>query len=178
MLKPVRSKRGARRVAPSDVNVRSGIAPPAWLSPDARAHWERLAPDLVAAKLLGSPDVIAFGRYCTNLARWLALIVEIGRDGETYVTESEHGTMRRIDPRVTVAFRLEQLLLAIEDRFGLNPAERQRIFADRANRNVTPDLFTEMQRATPVQPASGTAPVAPIDDEDDIFGVTGAAPLQ
>jgi P27 family predicted phage terminase small subunit len=90
------------------------------------------------AKLLTIADVETFGRYCRNFARWLKLQRELDTDGETYVSESQHGTLKRANPAFIMADRLERMLLATEDRFGLNPAERQRIMAARAQKPAAP----------------------------------------
>jgi phage terminase small subunit len=53
--------------------------------------------------------------------------------------------VRRAHPAFIVADRLERQLLAAEDRFGLNPAERQRLYAARSASPdpATRDLFTD-----------------------------------
>ena len=117
------------------------IAPPAWLATakrkgerksEALEIWKRLAPRLMSLKLLTPSDVETFARYCRNFARWLAMNRLIDKEGEVYESESQWGKLRRVNPAYLVADRLERQLLAAENNFGLNPAERQRIFAARA----------------------------------------------
>lgn len=123
---------------------------------DARKIWDRLAPRLTAQKLLAPTDAETFGRYCVNFARWLKMQTELNKSGETYWTESQHGKMKRIDPAFVIASRLERDLQSAEASFGLNPAERQRIFAARAAAGgLAGDLF-----ATPPQAAGHEAPPA------------------
>ena len=43
--------------------------PPEWLSPDAFAEWERLAPDLIRKGVLTSWDVEEFAAWCDAVAR-------------------------------------------------------------------------------------------------------------
>lgn len=138
-----------------------GVVPPPWLKGDGLGIWQRRAPHLVAMRLLTQTDAEAFGRYCRNFARWLNMQKAMDDVGETYVTESQHGTMRRLTPEFMASDRLERLLAAAEDRFGLNPAERQRIMAQRANANLG-DLFGAPQPAAkaPAQPAAKDAPPA------------------
>ena len=59
-------------------------------------------------------------------------------EGETYESESAHGKLKRAHPAFLIADRLERQLLAAEDRFGLNPAERQRLYAARAAQPAFP----------------------------------------
>lgn len=140
----------AQTVVPALV---SGARPPSWLKADHGLQiWERLSPTLAQAKLLTAADADAFGRYCRNFARWLKLQDEMDTGGETYISESQHGTLKRANPAFIMADRLERMLLALEDRFGLNPAERQRIMAARAQSATTGDLFP------------GVAP-KPVDDK-------------
>lgn len=109
-----------------------GLQPPVWLKKEGLKIWNRLAPTLRAAKLLTQADVETFGRYCRNFARWLKMQKEVDKEGEAYESESQWGKLKRVNPSFLIADRIERQLLAAEDRFGLNPAERQRIFIARA----------------------------------------------
>lgn len=142
----------------------TGPQPPKWLDGDGLDIWKRLGPTLVNAKLLSGADTETFGRYCRNFARWLKMQKVLDADGEVYISESAHGTLRRANPAFLISDRLERQLLAAEDRFGLNPAERQRIFAARAQSGATGDLFPPAPKgdagkrgddpaASPAQPA-------------------------
>jgi hypothetical protein len=63
-----------------------------------------------------------------------------------------------------MADRLDRMMLAFEDRFGLNPAERQRIMAARANTGAPGDLFGGQQgkeaERRPDDPATPAAEAA------------------
>jgi phage terminase small subunit len=61
--------------------------------------------------------------------------------GDIYSIETASGKVLRAHPAFTMADRLDRMMLAFEDRFGLNPAERQRIMAARANTGATGDMF-------------------------------------
>jgi len=142
----------------------SALAPPRWLKKRGLQVWHRIAPRLVTLKLLTPADVETFGRYCRNFARWLSAQEMIDKEGETYESESLHGKLKRIHPVFLMADRVERQLLAAEDRFGLNPAERQRLFAARAQ-SADPaarDLFGDDRR--PNDPAAKPAePAQPIE---------------
>ena len=138
--------------------------PPAWLKGGGRDLWNRLAPVMRTARLLRATDEQAFARYCRNFDRWVKLRDQLDRRGYTYDAETTTGgKLRRADPNFLIADRLERQLLATEDRFGLNPAERQRIIAARANAPGG-DLFDAPAPARADDPAaSPAAPADPID---------------
>lgn len=123
-----------------------GVAAPNWLDGEGLEIWNGKAPTLAAAKLLTEADAIAFGRYCRNLARWLKMQRALDQDTETYSVTTASGTVHRPRPEFLIADRIERQLLAAEDRFGLNPAERQRIFAARAAGGDSGDLFGSKAR--------------------------------
>lgn len=152
--------------------------PPKWLKDEGLAIWHRLAPTLRLAKLLSTADGEAFARYCRNFARWLKMQRVLDDEGETYETETylavggeapkggdaapaRANKLKRAHPAYLIGDRLEKQLLAAEDRFGLNPAMRQRIFAARAQTGTTGDLFPTPERtprdgdpaAKPAQPS-------------------------
>lgn len=144
----------------------SGVQPPSWLKKDGLKVWDRLAPTLRAAKLLTEVDAQTFGRYCRNFARWLKMQTAIDREGEAYESESQWGKLKRVNPSFLIADRLERQLLAAEDRFGLNPAERQRIFVARAQTGTSGDLFGSGEKKPaggerrPDDPAAQATPAA------------------
>lgn len=124
-----------------EVDASNEVVPPSWLKGEGLDVWNRLAPRLVALKLLSPTDVETFGRYCRNFARWLKMQKTLDAEGETYESESAHGKLKRAHPAFLIADRLDRKLESVEDRFGLNPAERQRIFAARAAAGAPGDLF-------------------------------------
>ena len=56
---------------------------PAWLMPEAKKEWKRLAPSLTAMGILTEHDTEAFAGYCQAYARW--------REAEEFL--SQHGTI-------------------------------------------------------------------------------------
>jgi P27 family predicted phage terminase small subunit len=166
---PIRS---AHRARPALPEVPAGtVQPPQWLKKDGLKIWQRLAPPLQRAKLLSQADAETFARYCRNFARWLKMQKEIDKEGEAYESESQWGKLKRVNPAFLIADRIERQLLATEDRFGLNPAERQRIFAARAAAQPG-ELFS----AGPQQPADkrsddpAAQPTAPAEPEQGPVG--------
>lgn len=161
---PVRSRQ-ARTAAMQAAQPAAAGDPPKWLKGVGLKIWHRLAPTLRLMKLLSDSDALAFARYCRNFARWLDLQHRLDKGGEFYEIVTASGTVRRADPAFGMADRLERMLLASEDRFGLNPAERQRIFAARSQAGASPgDLFKEQERR-PNDPAAEAAPAAEAVEE-------------
>lgn len=189
-LKPVRSthkkagQAAASAAAEGEKPAFTALQSPAWLTGEGLRIWNDLAPSLYAAKLLTVADVGPFARYCRNFAAWLDARAGIEADGATYEAETyvnaqgapapdaetvgaRRQRMMRINPATMWSDRLERQLLAAEDRFGLNPTERQRIMAARAQTGVTGDLFgaerpadqpggdPAAKPATPAKPAAG-----------------------
>ncbi|TIP37958.1 MAG: phage terminase small subunit P27 family [Mesorhizobium sp.] len=136
------------------VATSGAVEPPAWLKGDALDVWNRLAPRVIGMKLLFPIDAETFGRYCRNFARWLKMQQRLDEMGEIYEIETASGKVRRADPSFIIGYHLERQLVTAEANFGLNPAERQRLFAARAA-GSTGDLFSGM----------GSAPAAPGPDK-------------
>lgn len=160
---PVRSRRDRRAHATDAVHPTAVGEPPKWLKNEGLKIWHRLAPQLRAMKLLTDADAPAFARYCKHYARWLELQKRMDVQGDIYEIVTASGTVRRADPAFVMADRLDRMMLAIEDRFGLNPAERQRIMAARAQTGATGDLFTppkEQSERRPNDPAAEATPAA------------------
>lgn len=151
-VKPVRSARKPTARPPESAPaVATGVQPPEWLEGEGLAEWNRRAPTMALAKLLSAADINAFARYCANFARWLGMYRTLQEEGEYYVVESPHGTYKRPHPLGSRIETLELRLIAAEDRFGMNPAERQRIMAARAQTGVSGDLFAQPPKTEPRQ---------------------------
>lgn len=121
------------------------VAPPVWLKDEGLDVWKRLAPMLAAMNILTKIDAWTFGRYCRNFARWLKMNERLDDMGEIYEIQTASGNVRRNDPAYLIADRLERQLAAAEAAFGLNPAERQRLFAARAAAGAQGTLFAGQQ---------------------------------
>lgn len=128
--------------APSSGASPSHLAPPASLKdPQALAYWNTLVPSLAAAKLMTPLDISAFSRYCQSRARWDKMQALLDDDGVFYSVTTASGVVHRAHPASLLSKMLDSQLQALEDRFGLNPSERQKIMANRAQTGVTGDLF-------------------------------------
>lgn len=147
-----------------DMPLSGPVSPPDWImgKPAALAIWNAYVPRLRVLGFVKDTDVQSFARLCDHTARWIALRNKVDAKGESYVTESRHGKMERLNPDFVAMLRVEDKITALEDRFGLTPASRQQIL--RALRDgdseIPSDLFGG-HAPTGQKPAS-EAPASPI----------------
>ncbi len=78
-------------------------------------------------KFLRATDRYGFGRWCWAMAQWIRVTEKLAGEDLTYISESQHGTLKRINSLFIVQQHLERRLVDHEDRFGLTPQARQRI---------------------------------------------------
>jgi P27 family predicted phage terminase small subunit len=143
-----RGNPGKRKRVAQDAAFDPAAGAPAWLKEEARVIWGQLAPGMEQQRLLSATDAMAFGRYCWNLSLWIKCTVAVEDGGIVEVTSSEHVTMTRINKNLQAALILERHLMAAEERFGLNPRDRQRIV---------------MMRAASVPQIAGELPLPPVE---------------
>lgn len=96
------------------------------------AHWQRLAPSVVAMKTLTAVDVDAFAQYCELLARFVVLkkfLWTKGPGGTTYKVTDERGKMKYVAelPQASELRQVIRLLITLEREFGLTSSARSRI---------------------------------------------------
>lgn len=111
--------------------------------------YARVVDDLVSRRIARAADLDGYGRWATYLSRWITLNRKLKPGAEAYETESKHGKMLRKHPHFAAMIDLERVMMALEDRLGLNPAARQNIIrgiAALAGSQFAGDLFTEDER--------------------------------
>jgi P27 family predicted phage terminase small subunit len=97
--------------------------PPAWLSPEARQEWRRVAPELQRRRTLKTCDLGTLENYCEGVAsirRCRALIAEQGE-----VIETETG-LRRHPASVTLIATMAETRRQAE-ALGLTPTSRHKV---------------------------------------------------
>lgn len=99
---------------------------PAWLEPEAKKEWRRLAKQMVEIGILTDIDRDSFAGYCQAYARW--------KEAEEFI--SQHGSIVRTPsgywqtvPQVSIAQTYLKQMNRIAEQFGLTPAARSRIVA-------------------------------------------------
>lgn len=128
-IKALKGNPGRRPLAPApaDLGLFSS-EPPKSLKRKPKAVWKHFAEAWRGLRFIRASDEPALERYCHDLAAWRDVTDRLEKvDGNIYETKSTHGTMLRVHPYFLVQDRLAKRLEAFEDRFGLNPASRQRI---------------------------------------------------
>ena len=105
---------------------KGGVKCPAWLLPEAKKEWKRLAPALEAMGVLTRADTAAFASYCQAYARW--------KEAEEFITQ--HGTIVKTPsgywqqvPQVSIAQTYLKIMNKFAEQFGLTPSSRSRIIA-------------------------------------------------
>jgi P27 family predicted phage terminase small subunit len=103
------------------------VVPPAVLPHSALEIWNRLAPDLIAKKVLTSWDVDEFANGC----RIQALLNEALTEAESnpLVTTGSNDNLIQ-NPAIRIVTSLEASLRSIWSRFGLTPGDRAQLKVD------------------------------------------------
>ncbi len=96
---------------------------PSWVDSEAKAEWQRLAPELERLGLLTPLDRAAFTCYCQSYAHWVKAQRALREHGMMYVTAS--GRVRE-RPEVAIAESSLKLMRAFAVEFGLTPNSRSR----------------------------------------------------
>ena len=155
-LKRAQGNPGKRAIAetPDAVPAVTRTAP-AELNAVGKRAWKELAPLLASINFLRRTDQPALTRYCNHVARYWRLEQKIRKEGETYWTESRHGKMERVNPKLRAQLEVERRMESLEDRLGLSTRARQQIL--------------QAMAARPAQlPLGDGAPPPPADAESPI----------
>ncbi|MFJ1581772.1 phage terminase small subunit P27 family [Streptomyces sp. NPDC088197] len=94
---------------------------PEWLTPEARAEWDRVLPGLARLDLLKPEDAAALAAYCEAWATFREATETVQRDGLTI--EAKQGTLPH--PAVGIARAAGRELRAWAAHFGLTPSTEQ-----------------------------------------------------
>lgn len=108
------------------VPPKGSVKCPAWLEPEAKKEWKRLAPSLEAMGVLTQADLTAFAGYCQAYARWKEAEEFISKHGSIFQTPS--GYVQQV-PQVSIAQQNLKIMQSFCSEFGLTPATRSRIIA-------------------------------------------------
>lgn len=125
----------------------------------------RITADLNQARFVRKTDTHSVARYAAYLSRWASIkqrLDKVRTNAEFYESKSKHGKLLRVHPLFASMLKIEPLLLALEDRIGLNPSARQAILRGIINMPQLPpgDLFGDgaQKPQAPEAPASDAAP--------------------
>ena len=126
-LKALEGCREDRLNRDEPIPTEATVVPPVELSPDAKAVWDRLAPDLIAKRVLTFWDVDLFACFCNSTAIYHRAVSEMnGQPLE--VTGSRN--QPAVHPAFRVAEKAEAMMRATGQRFGLTPGDRAQLRID------------------------------------------------
>lgn len=109
---------GGRKVAPTPKFRRVAPEAPEWLSPEAKAEWDRVLPELMRLELVKAEDRAALAAYCETWATFKDAVETVQREGLTI--EAKQGTLAH--PAVAIARNTGKELRAWAGQFGLTPS--------------------------------------------------------
>lgn len=109
---------GGRKVAPPPKFRRVAPEAPEWLSPEAKAEWDRVIPELMRLELVKAEDRAALAAYCETWATFKDAVETVQREGLTI--EAKQGTLAH--PAVAIARNTGKELRAWANQFGLTPS--------------------------------------------------------
>jgi P27 family predicted phage terminase small subunit len=105
----------------------SQVVPPVPMPADAQAIWNRLAPDLIAKKVLTSWDVYEFANACRIQALLRRALDEAERNPLIADGSNDNLVM---NPAIRIVTSLEASLRSIWSRYGLTPGDRATLRID------------------------------------------------
>lgn len=106
----------------------TAVKPPYKLRPPTAKVWRRLAPDLIAKKVLTAWDVDQFAVFCDAVATYIECRERL--DDEGYTARGSAGGVIK-SPYWQIARDAASIMTTVGSRFGLTPSDRSGI--------VTPD---------------------------------------
>jgi P27 family predicted phage terminase small subunit len=123
---------GGRLVSPPPLFVREAPEPPEWLSVEARAEWDRVAPGLERLDLLKPEDRAVFTAYCETWSRFVQATRAVQADGLQVVnhsTRKDGSTSEWVtkNPAVGIAETAAAHLKSLGGEFGLTPASERHL---------------------------------------------------
>lgn len=114
---------------PVDVGAPS---PPEWLTPYARAEWDRVSPELYAMGVTAQIDTVALAAYCECYSRWRIAedVIQVAAAADPasggLFAKSGTGTLM-LNPAVGAANKARRDMLRFAAEFGLTPSARAHI---------------------------------------------------
>lgn len=146
-IKALKGNPGKRRlVLPAADEPRAKIELPKYITGEIeKTIFKRVSLELNRVRFIRQTDVDALARWAYYLSKWIGLKKRVdAKNADVYYeTESKHGKMLRTHPIFASLLQIERMLMALEDRLGLNPSSRQTIVRGIINSPQLPggDLF-------------------------------------
>ena len=100
--------------------------------------WNSLSAELTKAGILKVTDLQSFAVYCNAFALYIEMSLYIKKNGAVYSDNNGNPKKR---PEVTIMFETLRVVNSYQGRFGLTPADRDRIKVEREQADETENLF-------------------------------------
>jgi P27 family predicted phage terminase small subunit len=126
-LKALEGVRESRLNRSEPLPGEAAIVPPVELQPAAQAVWDRLAPDLIAKRVLTAWDVDSFAVYCRSLALFHRALAQVEAEGAA--TERKYKGLVP-SPAFRVMVAMQKTVSSLGAKFGLSPADRATLRID------------------------------------------------
>jgi P27 family predicted phage terminase small subunit len=126
-LKALEGVRESRLNRYEPIPQEAAIVPPVELEPAAQAVWDRLAPDMIAKRVLTAWDVDTFAVYCRCVALFNRAVAEVEAEGAS--TERKYKGVVP-SPAFRAMIAMQKTMTAIGSKFGLSPADRATLKID------------------------------------------------
>jgi P27 family predicted phage terminase small subunit len=129
-------------------------AAPEFLSDEARAEWDRVAPELLRLGLLTMADRAALAIYCQYYARWVEAEQHILTYGATIEFRDDDGNVKYVQPSpyFGISIKMSDRMRQAAAEFGMTPSARTRVMAGGSDEPADP--FAEFDKQ-PGAPARG-----------------------
>jgi hypothetical protein len=177
-IKAIKGNPGKRKLLASSVARRGSLMSAAQIMPGfvtkdrEKELFRRVIDEYLQRRIARASDANAYARYAVYLNRWWICKEALDDTSTVYQSESLHGKLYRDHPLFRQMLHVERVLMALEDRLGLNVVSRQSIIRGLAA--VPPafgDLFgdkpktedkPEGEAATPAEIAPQERPPSPV----------------
>ena len=127
-LKQLRGNPGKRPLPAKEPKPQIvAMRPPDWLSDEARAEWDRVAPMLLRLGVLTEADGSALLTYCKVWERWLKAERQLATSGLLLKSKSGYPI---VNPLVGIANKTMTNLVKLLTEFGMTPSSRARVHSE------------------------------------------------
>ena len=137
-LKVLEGNPGGRKLNKKEPKVSGGLPVcPAWLLPEAKNEWKRLAKKLYQMGILTVSDRTTFAAYCQSYARWREANEHLEEEGSVVFTKNG---FEQPSAWVAIANTNQKLMMQAAAEFGLTPSVRSRLAASSDVHDTNDDM--------------------------------------
>jgi len=142
-IKRARGNPGKRKLNENEPQPEKGLPEkPDYLDEEGSACWERLIPQFERMCILTRIDEHAVAIYCETWSRLRKMMDFIRKHGEVYPILGDDGKIKCMQqfPQVSIAAKLQQALLRLQQEFGMTPSSRSGLAVPLSGRQELDDL--------------------------------------